>query len=200
MFTGIIDHCGVITDIAHSSNSIRLSISHQFSDCVLGESICVDGVCLTSTNIQENHFQCDLSPETLQLTNAKHYRVGTSINLERSMRLSDRLGGHIVTGHVDGVLKIKKFEKHNEFVLCEFSEINKNHDLFLTVKGSVCINGVSLTINTVDQNSFSVMLIPHTLQKTNLHRLEPGDYINVEYDYLAKLVQKNINHYRGENA
>lgn len=200
MFTGIIDHCGVITHIAQSSNSIRLSIAHQFSDLVLGESICVDGVCLTVTHIEENHFQCDLSPETLRLTNAKNYHVNSLVNLERSMRLSDRFGGHIVTGHADGILKIRKFEKRNEFILCEFSEISKNHYLFLTAKGSVCVNGVSLTINTVDDYSFSVMLIPHTLQKTNLHKLKQGDCINIEYDYLAKLVQKNISHYRGVYA
>ncbi|MCX7124723.1 MAG: riboflavin synthase [Gammaproteobacteria bacterium] len=198
MFTGIVDHCGVITKISNLSNAIQLSISNQFVDLVLGESICVDGVCLTVTSLEKNCFKCDLSPETMHLTNAKNYLLGTTINLERSMRLSDRLGGHIVTGHVDGVLKINRFEKQNEFVLCEFSEIQNQHDFLLTPKGSVCINGVSLTINTVDKNSFSVMLIPHTLERTNLHKLKLGDFINVEYDYFAKLVQRNFRGINGE--
>lgn len=197
MFTGIVDHCGVITNISDLPNSIRLSISSDFSDLALGESICVDGVCLTVVYSNENSFECDLSPETLHLTNAKNYRIGDLINLERAMRLSDRLSGHIVTGHVDGVLKIKQFEKQNDFVLCEFSEIPGECLLYLTRKGSVCINGVSLTINTVNQDTFSVMLIPHTVERTNLHKLKANNYVNVEYDYLAKLVQKNIQHCRG---
>ena len=194
MFTGIVDHCGVITALSHSSNAIRLSITSNFSDLILGESICVDGVCLTVIHSNEHCFECDISPETMHLTHAKNYQVGDFINLERAMRLSDRLSGHIVTGHVDGVLKINKFEKQNEFMLCEFSEIPDECCLYLTVKGSACINGVSLTINTVNQNNFSVMLIPHTLERTNLHKLKVGDCVNVEYDYLAKLVQKNVNH------
>lgn len=200
MFTGIVDHCGVITAISPSSNAIRLSISTQFNDLVLGESVCVDGVCLTVINIQPAYFECDLSPETLHLTLSKQYRVGDHVNLERAMRLSDRLGGHIVTGHVDGVLRIKKLENHDAFVYCELDEINQSHELLLSPKGSVCINGVSLTINTVDTDYFSVMLIPHTLQRTNLHQLKQGDCVNVEYDYLAKLVQKNLAHYRGVNV
>lgn len=199
MFTGIVDHCGSITDISHSANAIRLSIATQFSDLILGESICIDGVCLTVTNNESTYFECDLSPETLHLTLAKNYRVGDSVNLERAMRPSDRLGGHIVTGHVDGVLRIKEFDNHNEFLYCAFDEINPSHALLLSPKGSVCINGVSLTINIVDTDYFSVMLIPHTLQRTNLHRLKKKDYVNVEYDYLAKLVQRNVDHYRGVN-
>jgi len=197
MFTGIVDHCGVITNISHLPNSIRLSISSDFSDLTLGESICVDGVCLTVVHANGNHCECDLSPETLHLTKAKNYRVGDLINLERAMLLSDRLSGHIVTGHADGILKINQFERQNDFVLCEFSEIPEECRLYLTAKGSVCINGVSLTINTVNQNNFSAMLIPHTLERTNLHKLKASDYVNVEYDYLAKLVQKNLGHYRG---
>ncbi|OGT40982.1 MAG: riboflavin synthase subunit alpha [Gammaproteobacteria bacterium RIFCSPHIGHO2_12_FULL_40_19] len=200
MFTGIVDHCGAITAISRGSNAIRLSISTQFNDLTLGESICVDGVCLTVTNTDLTYFECDLSPETLHLTLAKNYSVGDSVNLERSMRISDRLGGHIVTGHVDGVLRIKTVEMQNEFVCCEFFEINASHHLLLTPKGSVCINGVSLTINSVDPQYFSVMLIPHTLQRTNLHRLKINDCVNVEYDYLAKLVQRNISHFMTANV
>ena len=195
MFTGIVDHCGVITAITHSSNGIRLSISNHFTDLTLGESICVDGVCLTVTQFESNYFNCDLSPETLRLTLAKNYCVGDSVNLERSMRLSDRLGGHMVTGHADGIVRVKTVEMHNEFVCCEFFEIEKSHSLLLTPKGSVCINGVSLTINSADPDFFSVMLIPHTLQRTNLHQLKQNNYVNVEYDYLAKLVQRNLSHY-----
>lgn len=197
MFTGIVDHCGVIIQIHYASQAMQLSISHQFPEMTLGESICVDGVCLTVTHIQENYFQCDLSLETLQLTHAKEYCVGTLVNLEKSMRLSDRLGGHIVTGHVDGVLKIKNMEKCGDFVVCEFYDVQSNHHIWLTSKGSICVNGVSLTINIVNHASFLVTIIPYTLQQTNFHRLRSNDYVNVEYDYLAKLVEKNIQHYRG---
>ena len=191
MFTGIVDHCGVITSVEQFDHSIRLAIRTQFSDCVLGESICVDGVCLTVTDFNDTTFFCDISSETRQLTISKKYSVGSQVNLERSMRLSDRLCGHIVTGHVEGVLKILALEKEKEFMRCLFSGIEKSHHLLLVKKGSVCINGVSLTINDVRHDCFSVMLIPHTLEKTNLHQFHVNDFVNVEYDYLAKLVQNN---------
>src|SRR3990167_2887616 len=190
MFTGIVDHCGEITAVSSTSNSIRLSIATQFSDLILGESICVDGICLTVTRIHNHSFDCDLSPETLQLTTAKNYLIGRHVNVERAMQLSDRLNGHIVTGHVDGVITIKKIKKQNDFYLCEFVDIQKQHELLLTTKGSVCINGVSLTINSLGEKSFSVMLIPHTWQRTNLNRLTENDVVHVEYDYLAKLISR----------
>lgn len=190
MFTGIVDHCAEITAISHANNAMQLSIQTQFSDLKLGDSICVDGICLTVTHINQDRFDCDLSPETLQLTNAKNYVVGSRVNVERAMQLSDRLNGHFVTGHVDGVITIKNIEKQNEFYCCVFSNIKPQHFSLLTTKGSVCINGVSLTINSLDENGFSVMLIPHTWQRTNLHRLVENDSVNVEYDYLAKLVKR----------
>lgn len=190
MFTGIVDHCGKITAVTHLKNAIRLSLSTTFSDLTLGESICADGVCLTVINVEKNIFECDLSPETLKLTISKKYFVGDVVNLERAMKLSDRLSGHFVTGHVDGILKIKKIEKQEEFFLMEFFDIQKQDELLLTKKGSVCINGVSLTINQLNQHYFSVMLIPHTMQRTNLSRLKENDFVNVEYDYLAKIIQK----------
>lgn len=191
MFTGIVDHCAEITALSRTTGAMQLSIQTTFQNLSLGESICVDGVCLTVTSIHENQFDCDLSPETLQLTTAKNYSVGSFVNVERAMQLSDRLSGHFVTGHVDGVITIKKIEKQNDFYYCEFSDIELSHLSLLTKKGSVCINGVSLTINSVDEKSFSVMLIPHTWQRTNLNRLKENNSVNVEYDYLAKLVRSS---------
>lgn len=188
----MIDHCGVIESISHQFNSIRLSIAHQFTDIKLGESICVDGVCLTVTHAEHTHFSCDLSPETMQLTRSKNYRVKDVVNLERSLRLSDRLSGHMVTGHVDGMLKVLTIEKQGEFVYLAVTGINIKHAPLLTSKGSVCINGVSLTVNSVEKEYFSVLLIPHTLEMTNLKKLQHSSMVNIEYDYLAKLVQRNV--------
>lgn len=197
MFTGIIDHRALVTAISHQKNSIQLTLATAFSDLVLGESISVDGVCLTVTAFFDNTFVCGLSKETCALTIAKQYRIGSTVNVERAMTLSERLGGHIVTGHVDGVIRVKKLEQHGEFILCEFSDSNPVHAVFLIAKGSVCINGVSLTLNIVHPDYFSVMLIPHTLERTNLSQVNRNDCVNVEYDYLAKLVSNNINYYRG---
>lgn len=196
MFTGIVDHCAKIESVTHHDNGIQLSIQTQFHDFQLGESICVDGVCLTVTQFNAGIFSFDLSPETCALTIASQYAIGDVVNVERSMKMSDRLGGHIVTGHVDCTIAVKKIEQHNEFVLCEFFKIDPLHKLYLATKGSVCVNGVSLTINRVHDDGFSVMLIPHTLSLTNLSFLNPNDSVNVEYDYLAKLVANNITHYR----
>ena len=199
MFTGIVDHCAIITAISVEKHSTQLTISTQFTDLALGESVCVDGICLTVTALDRDQFQCDLSSETLQLTCAKNYLIGAAVNVERAMKMHDRLSGHMVTGHVDGILKVSAIDKEGDFVVCEFSDVLKKHCLLLTEKGSVCVNGVSLTINRLGNSSFSVMLIPHTLQRTNLGVLTKNNFVNVEYDYLAKLVQRNLSHTRSEN-
>lgn len=196
MFTGIVDHCARITSVVHHENGMQLSIQTQFQNFQMGESICVDGACLTVTAHDAGIFSCDLSSETCALTISNHYGVGDAVNVERSMTMSDRFGGHIVTGHVDCTVTVKKIEQHDEFVLCEFFKINPTHMPYLAAKGSICVNGVSLTINHLQDDGFSVMLIPHTLSRTNLHLLQSGDPVNVEYDYLAKLVANNITHYR----
>lgn len=188
MFTGIVDHCGQVISIKESSGNFRITIKSVFNDLTLGESIAIDGACLTVTQVIDHNFIVDLSPETLRLTTASQYVEGFRVNLERSLRLMDRLGGHFVTGHVDQQCEVSKIAHFDEFTEMTFAGVIPEHRSFLVKKGSIAINGVSLTLNDVAQDSFKVMLIPHTLQKTNLSALKIGQKINVEYDYLAKLV------------
>lgn len=188
MFTGIIDHCGVIKTIDNSNGSCRLLISSQFDGLVLGESISVNGICLTVTSIQGHSFTCDLSPETLNVTTAKNFKENQSVNLERALQLSSRLGGHFVSGHVDQVARVKSITKKNEFTEIMFFGINEDNKRLITKKGSISINGVSLTLNDVKEDTFGVMLIPHTLEVTNLSELIEGSEVNIEFDMIARII------------
>ncbi len=192
MFTGIIDHHGQIKAIDKSENKIRLTISSKFTDLTLGESIAIDGVCLTIVDIDYPCFSVELSPETLKLTIACSYVEGIAVNLERSLRLNDRLGGHFVTGHVDGMCRVKAIIQESEFLAMTFEYLQETFTSFLVRKGSIAINGVSLTLNEILTGYFTVMLIPHTLKMTNLGKLKENSIVNIEYDYLAKLVNQSI--------
>lgn len=192
MFTGIIDHYGYIKKIEKIPSGIRLTIGSTFNEIIIGESIAVDGVCLTVTEYKANEFAVDISPETLQLSLIRHYCVNDKVNLERSLRLSDRLSGHFVTGHTDGLAVLQEIIAKDEFKEYIFKPTNTDFVSFLTKKGSVALNGVSLTLNEVNMDYFSVMLIPHTLTITNLSSLEVGDVVNIEYDYLAKILYNQL--------
>ncbi|MBS0634639.1 MAG: riboflavin synthase [Verrucomicrobia bacterium] len=185
MFTGLVDHTGTIEEVVNTAKGKRLAIRSKFSDIVVGESIAVDGVCLTALNPSEGLFLVEVSPETLSVTTLGQRSVGTLVNLERSLRVGDRLGGHFVTGHVDLMATVAKIDHQDEFwsvgFHCPATE-------YLVQKGSIAINGVSLTINSVTDDGFSIMLIPHTLALTNLAKMAVGDSVNLEYDMLAKLV------------
>ncbi|MBS0359473.1 MAG: riboflavin synthase [Proteobacteria bacterium] len=189
MFTGIIDHTGEIVHLEKGDSSIALEIKTQFDEFTLGESISVDGICLTVTGNKKNNFTCELSSETLNVTTAKNFHVGSIVNLEKALRVSDRLGGHFVLGHVDTVAQLSEQKYMNDFLICQFTGTLKKN--YLIPKGSIALNGVSLTINEVTDAGFSVMLIPHSLEKTNLSKLKVGDSVNIEYDYLAKIVVVN---------
>jgi len=142
LFTGIVDHCGeLISTNVDFSTSIRFWIASHFKDLSLGESIAVDGVCLTVTDLQENKFACELSPETLKVTAAENYTIGQSLNLERAMRLNDRLSGHFVTGHVDQTLMVDNIQTHNAFTEVRFTGVSEQNQAYLPSKGSVAING-----------------------------------------------------------
>ncbi len=192
MFTGIVSHPGQIISVQHHPDAMQLQIQSEFHDLILGESISVDGICLTVTTFQDNIFSCDLSPETLSVTTAKYFSKGKLVNLERALQLSDRLGGHFVMGHVDNVLIVSDKKEHAEFIELTFSGFTEEQYRFLIKKGSVTINGVSLTINSVSPQSFNVMLIPHTLDRTNLSKLNINDAVNVEFDYLARIVAHQL--------
>lgn len=201
MFTGIVDHCGTVRDIEHIAYGARATIETQFTDFIIGESIAVDGVCLTvvdacpslreagvASDAAIHVFSCEISPETLAKTSAKLWQKNSAVNLERALRVGDRLGGHWVTGHVDATIEIEKINHVNNyreiiFAISDLAQLN-----YLIPKGSVAINGVSLTINEVFADGFSVMLIPHTQKITNLDNLKIGDCVNIEFDYLVKAV------------
>lgn len=192
MFTGIIDHCGQIKAIKKADDYFQLTIASQFSDLSIGESIAIDGACLTVTSYSDGLFTVDLSKETVRLTTAAFYEPLMTVNLERALTLTDRLGGHFVTGHVDGMGRVSHIKELAEFKEYVFDEISPDFRYYLVKKGSIAVNGVSLTINEVEKNYFTVMLIPHTLERTNLSQLLVGDKINLEFDYLAKLVRNQL--------
>jgi riboflavin synthase len=179
--------------------SSRLSgnswIESQFSGLKLGESIAIDGACLTVIQAKEGKFAVQLSPETLRLTTAVQYQVGSRVNLERALHVGDSLGGHWVTGHVDRKISVLNIIPHQEFTEIHFADNSSEHQHLIIPKGSICINGVSLTVNEKTTDGFSVMIIPHTTQITNLSELNAGSSVNVEYDSMAKMIHQQVQHY-----
>ena len=198
MFTGIIQAIGEITQVrpiqGDNQTGLCLSISAgelDLSDVMLGDSIAVNGVCLTVTTLADRSFTVDVSQETLNCTQGLD-RVGQHVNLEKAMRLSDRLGGHLVSGHVDAIGTVVKFEPAGESFLLSV-QTPQPLMRFLAHKGSITVNGVSLTVNQIAGDEFSVNLIPHTLAMTNLSELVPGMRVNLETDMLARYVARLLN-------
>ncbi|WP_074903679.1 riboflavin synthase [Nitrosomonas communis] len=191
MFTGIIEAIGEIKQLTQKSNAISLQIEPgklEMGDVKVGDSIAVNGVCLTVTSLSNHLFTVDVSEETLHCTFGLD-RVGNDVNLEKAMRLTDRLGGHLVSGHVDGIGEVTKFEQVGENYLLA---IKSPPSLlkYITVKGSITINGVSLTVNRICDDILAINLIPHTLAETNLKHLKPGERLNLESDMLARYVAR----------
>ena len=191
MFTGLIEEIGKIQEIKPKTNGIEIKVSAQkvLEDSQIGDSIAINGVCLTITELGDNYFKFDVSQETLDRSTFKYLKIGDYVNLERALRPSDRLGGHIVQGHVDTVGEIKSIitkGEHTEFV---FTFPSKYSNLIVE-KGSIAIDGISLTINYIQDNSFSINIIPHTIQNTNLQFKNIGDKVNIEFDILGKYVNK----------
>lgn len=190
MFTGIIQSVGAITQATPVGADMHLAISTQtldMSDVQLGDSIAVNGVCLTVVNLSPTHFEAHVSKETLSVTQGLDH--AHAVNLEKALRLSDRLGGHLVSGHVDGVGEVIGFESLGE---CWRLEVRAPHTIskYIAVKGSICINGVSLTVNTVIGDAFDINLIPHTLENTTLKLLSAGSLVNLEVDQIARYVER----------
>lgn len=192
MFTGIVDHCGRIVKIDKTPDAVSVWIESNFTDCTPGESIAIDGICLTVNDPTPSQFRVDLSPETCRLTTGNQFQVGRLVNLERSLRLTDRLGGHMVLGHVDQQCQLQSKTTIKEFIEMNFTGLVPQAQRFFVTKGSVSVNGVSLTINQVFDGGFQVMLIPHTLGRTNLGELKVGDKVNIEYDWLAKMIAHQV--------
>jgi riboflavin synthase len=188
MFTGIVDHCGVLDLVEQSTRNFRLWVRCEFTDFVIGESISVDGACLTVIQSEANRFLCELSPETLTRTIATQYLPGTRVNLERALRLGDRLGGHWVSGHIDSLAHVRSVASQGEFIEMAIEGVSRSDQAYLIPKSSVAVNGVSLTLNETYPGGFRVMLIPHTAQKTNLGLLTAGSAVNLELDWMTKVI------------
>ncbi len=196
MFTGLIEGTGKIVQIVPKTKGLILRIEsfYPLKNPKEGESIAVDGVCLTALSISEKEFTAHVSPETLEKSTFKFKKVGDLVNLERALRLGDRLGGHLVSGHVDAVGRIYKIEPLKDFYKI-FIEIPENLRKYLIPKGSIAIDGISLTINEVLEKGVSLMIIPHTFQVTTLHCKKEGDAVNIEIDMIAKMVYNFTQNY-----
>jgi riboflavin synthase len=193
MFTGIITHLGKITRKEHVGADLRLNINADFNDVELGESIAINGVCLTVTKWQNNEFSVDISQETLRCSALKKLNVNDTVNLERSVKASDRLGGHWVSGHVDGLSRILEIRMQGQSRMLRMS-MPKDLSSLIAAKGSVTLEGISLTVNTVTNSEFTINIIPHTWQHTTLQHKHVGDELNLEVDVLARYVQRILKH------
>lgn len=192
MFTGIIEAIGQVIAMQPNAGDLRLRIGRgnlALHDVVLGESIAVNGVCLTVVAFSAEHFEADVSNETLRCTTLGALQVGSPVNLERAMRADGRFGGHLVSGHVDGVGEVRSITPESRSQIWRF-RVPTSLSRYIAAKGSVCIDGTSLTVNTVEADEFEVNLVPHTLANTRFHALSPGARVNIEVDLIARYVER----------
>ena len=191
MFTGIVEELGKIKSFERFSNGAELTVECKdiLSDIKIGDSICVNGVCQTVTEFNSTSFSVMLSDETLNVTNFYNAKQGDYVNLERALALNARLGGHIVSGHIDCTGRLISLKKLSNFYNLEFEMLQENSK-YVVYKGSITINGISLTIAEVNGNRFTVAIIPHTYENTVLKYLKSGDSVNIETDIIAKYVEK----------
>jgi riboflavin synthase len=191
MFTGLIEAVGRVVSFERIGSAARLAIAVSFNEdgVKLGDSIAVNGVCLTVVAAKGGAFYFDASPETLEQTAFRRLKSGDRVNLERALRLGDRLGGHIVTGHVDCVATLTERREVSSNIIFSF-RVPSHAARYLVAKGSVTIDGISLTINRVDESGFSINIIPHTASLTTLSEKRPGDEVNIETDIIAKYLER----------
>lgn len=192
MFTGIIEALGTITKLERRGEDIRLTVSSDkldMSDVALGDSIATNGVCLTVTEMGSDYYCADVSAETIKYTGFAHYQSGSKVNLEKAMRPVDRFGGHIVSGHVDGVGTVSRIEKHTDYVEI-WVNAPKSLAKYIAHKGSITVDGVSLTVNDVNGAEFMLWIIPHTLQETVIGTYKPGTSVNLEVDVVARYLER----------
>lgn len=201
MFTGIVESIGTVESVQSEGEVVRLWVSTPLNlvETRLGDSIAVDGVCLTVTALRAgspSHVAFDIGPESLRVTSLRRLRNGSRVHLERALRLADRLGGHLVQGHVDGVGEVRRTTRQGETLQLEIGASPEVLRLCIH-KGSICLDGVSLTLNEVKADTFGVWLIPHTLERTRLGDLKVGDVVNVENDVVGKYVERLMHGHGG---
>ena len=187
MFTGIIEELGKVRHI--TNNQITIECCAVLEDVKLGDSIAVNGACLTVVNFSKDSFVADVSPETLRVTSLENLKSGTLVNLERALKVGERLGGHIITGHIDGIGKCLKIEKTSDFYNV-FVELNPEQAKYTIKKGSIAIDGISLTIANMKSSTVEIAVIPHTFENTNFKTMQIGQNVNIETDILSKYVEK----------
>jgi riboflavin synthase len=192
MFSGITEGVGVITALRKELGNLHITVKSIFTnELKIDQSIAHNGVCLTVVDIKNNEYKVTAITETLQKTNLGLLKVGDLINLERCMKFGDRLDGHIVQGHVDQTAVCKNVEETNGSHMFTF-EYDPSQNNITVEKGSVCVNGISLTVVNSKHNSFSVCIIPYTFEHTNFKNIQPGTIVNIEFDILGKYISKLI--------
>ena len=193
MFTGIIEEVGEISEVRRGAKSCSLSVKGSliFDDIKLGDSIAVNGVCLTAADIQGNIFMADVTPETMRRTALGTLKTGSKVNLERAMSANGRFGGHIVSGHIDGTGTMRSLIREDNSIIVTIGA-ESNIMRYIIEKGSVAVNGISLTVAKLYKDAFSISLIPHTAEQTTLLSIKPGDKVNLECDIVGKYIEKLI--------
>ena len=190
MFTGIIEEIGTIAEVHPKSSGVTVKIKAEtvLEDAKIGDSIAVDGPCLTVRDLEQNAFIADISKETCRRTTLRSCKVGTLVNLERSLRLGDRIGGHLVLGHVDEIATISGWKNEGSSSIMQVT-VSPKVKPYIAYKGSIAVDGISLTIANVLDNKFEVSLVPHTLQVTTLGKKRNGDSVNIEVDVMARYIE-----------
>ncbi len=193
MFTGIIEGLGTIREIRPEGQGKRMTVDADFflEQTKIGDSICVSGACLTVVMIDNKRFTADISPETLAKTTFKSAKIGDRVNLERALRLSDRIDGHLVSGHIDGTGTITLKQNIGNAIMVSF-KVSEFISHYMIQKGSVAVDGISLTINNCGLNSFDVGIIPHTAKLTTISFKNAGDLVNIETDMIGKYVERFV--------
>lgn len=191
MFTGIIEEIGIVKNFRMTADNAEISIDCQkvLEGTKIGDSIAVNGVCQTVISLTETGFTAEVSEETLKVTDFSQMKSGDKVNLERALALNERIGGHFVSGHVESTAKFISAKKSNDFYEM-FFEVTENSAKYIIPKGSVTLNGISLTVADINGTSLKVAVIPHTYQNTNLSDLKAGQAVNVETDIFAKYIEK----------
>jgi riboflavin synthase len=201
MFTGIIEGSGSISRSQATQTGRRMSIRADFDldDTRLGDSIAVNGACLTVVTLHQNQFEVDISAESLTKTTLGQYQGGTKVNLERALKLTARLDGHLVSGHIDGMGVVQGLSQTGDTIDMTI-KADKSLTRYIIPKGSIAIDGISLTVNTIDEDQFTICLIPHTQKMTTLNYKHVGDSVNIETDMIGKYVERFLRYSNTEES